>query len=70
MSKLSNLLVYINKSGQVEVKDFGKAKNIPESAVQLDELLYNLIDDGVLSKDELKALADRTTAFAMFHIAK
>lgn len=60
MSKLSNLLVFVNKQGHVEIKDFsgGIPDEVLETCVQLDEILYNLIDDKILDPQDLIRIAN------------
>jgi hypothetical protein len=60
-SELCNLLVVVDSQNSIEVKDFKGITDVPDHAVQLDELLYHLIDDGILDPKQLTKLIETAT---------
>ena len=70
MKNLHNLLVII-ENGEIVIKDFSDPDlEMPDKAIQLDELLYGAIEDGILDRDDLKKLSDRSEGFVVGLLGK
>lgn len=63
IAKLSDIIIFVNAQGQIELSDFDDLETIPESAMQFDELLHKAVITRMISKDEVKDLVDQTQPF-------